>query len=77
VSLHEGMVLVPLGANIFKAITCSIEQRVYCENFFERENVIHMCGKKSISKLRILRFFPLSLFEYKQRFSLSEAVQVS
>jgi hypothetical protein len=43
-SLFEGMVLVPLGAIIFKTVTCSTEQRVYCENFSEHENVNHVCG---------------------------------
>jgi len=47
VSLLEGMVLVPLGAIIFKTVTCSREQPAYCENFSERENVIHVCGKRA------------------------------
>jgi hypothetical protein len=76
-SLFEGMVLVPLGTNMFKTVTCSKEQRVYCENVSERENVIRVCGKKSVSELRILHFFRFSMFGSKQRFSLSKAEQVS
>ena len=55
-SLLEGMVIVPLGANIFKAVTCSIEQRVHCENFSERENVIHVCVEKEDFKVENFTF---------------------
>jgi hypothetical protein len=77
VSLLEGMVLVPLGANIFNTVTYSREQRVYCKNFSKRENVIHVCVEKEHFKVKNFTFLSVFIARYKQRFSLSEAEQVS
>jgi hypothetical protein len=59
VSLLEGIVLVPLGASIFKTVTCSREQRVYCENF-SSVKMLSTCVEKEHFKVENFTF--LSVF---------------
>lgn len=58
-SLLEGMVLVPLGASIFKAVTCSREQRVTVKTF-RSVKMLSMCVEKE--HFRVENFTFLSVF---------------